>query len=127
MLINLAEVKWAPQFIVPTVAINRYHGCVVLRGNFDDELLQKELKALRINGTPTGYHTCWYIRKKGTTTWVRVGESSRREEDFRVRLHTSELSNGSYQVMGFMSVNVKTKEKEVVISSQSIADFVIKN
>jgi hypothetical protein len=127
MLVNLVAAKWGPKFIVPTIAINKYHGCVVLRENLDDELLKKELETLQISGTPTGYSNSWYIRKKGTNSWMKVGESSRREEDFRVRLDTAEIGNGSYQVLGFMSVKVKSAEKEVVVSSQSIADFEIKN
>ncbi len=127
MIVCLNDAHWGPQFIVPTISIRRYCGCVLLREKVDDELLKKELEKLEVNGYPAGYHNSWYIRKKGTLTWIKVGESSRREMDFSVRLDTTELGNGSYQVLGFMNVKVKTDTREVTISRQNIADLEIKN
>jgi len=112
---------------VPTIAIKKYYGCIVLRENYDDELLKKDFEALRISGYPIGVSNAWYIRKKGTQTWIKVGESSNRQLDFAVRFDSAELENGTYQILGFMSVKVKTEDKEIIVSRQSIADLEIKN
>jgi len=127
MVINLSAVRWGPQFLVPTIAIKKYYGCVVLRENYDDELLKKDLEDLRISGYPIGVSNAWFIRKKGTQTWIKVGESANRQLDFAVRFDSAELGNGQYQVLGFMSVKVKTENKEITVSRQNIADFEIKN
>ncbi|MEI8172816.1 MAG: hypothetical protein WCH07_04935 [Deltaproteobacteria bacterium] len=127
MVINLSAVSWGPQFLVPTIAIKKYYGCVVLRESYDDELLKKDFEALRISGYPIGVSNAWFIRKKGTQTWIKVGESSNRQLDFAVRFDSAELGNGQYQVLGFMSVKVKTENKEITVSRQNIADFEIKN
>jgi len=128
MLIRLADTSWGPQFFVPTISIKHYSGRVLLRESLDDELLKKELEAMNIEGRPIAFTNAWYIRKKGTQTWIKVGESTAREHDFGIRLDTTELENGSYQVLGFMSAKVRTDDvKEVVVSRQNIADFEIKN
>jgi hypothetical protein len=45
-----------------------------------------------------------------------------------MRLDTTELENGAYQVLGFMSAKVKTDDmKEIIVSRQNIADFEIRN
>ena len=127
MLIRLADTSWGPQFLVPTISIKHYSGRVLLRETLDDEMLRKELDAMRVSGQPFAYSNGWYIRKKGTQTWIKIGESWKWEQDFAVRLDTTTLGNGTYQVLGFMSVKIKTDEKEIIVSRQSIADFVIKN
>jgi len=127
MVINLSAVRWGPQFLVPTIAIKKYYGCVVLRETYDDELLKKDIEELRISGYPSGVSNAWYIRKKGSQTWIKVGESSKRQLDFAVRFDSTEFENGTYQILGFMSVKVKTEDKEIIVSRQSIADFEIKN
>ena len=60
----------------------------------------------------SAYSNGWYIRKKGTQTWTKVGQSTAREHDFGIRLETTDLENGSYQVLGFMSATVRTKERD---------------
>jgi hypothetical protein len=128
MIVNLSTVSWGPQFLVPTIAIKKYFGCIVLRESLDDELLQKELSALQISGYPAGVTNAWHIRKKGSQTWIKVGESSNRQMDFAVRFDSLELENGEYQVLGFMSVKVKTTEdREIIVSRQNIADLDIRN
>ena len=47
--------------------------------------------------------------------------------DFGVRLDTAEFENGKYQLMGFLSVTLRTDGGDFVVSRQSIADFDIKN
>jgi hypothetical protein len=128
MLIRLADTSWGPQFFVPTISIKHYSGRVLLRESLDDDLLKKELEAMNIEGRPVGFTNAWYIRKKGTQTWIKVGESAAREHDFGIRLDTTELENGAYQVLGFMSAKVRTDDmKEIIVSRQNIADFEIKN
>ncbi len=127
MLIRLADTSWGPQFFVPTISIKHYSGRVLLRETLDDDLLRKELEVIRVDGQPISYINAWYIRKKGTATWIKVGESTNREHDIGVRLDTTQFENGPYQVLGFMSVKVKEEEKEVIVSRQNIADFEIRN
>jgi hypothetical protein len=128
MLIRLADTSWGPQFFVPTISIKHYSGRVLLRESLDDEQLKKELEAMNIEGRPVGFTNAWYIRKKGTQTWIKVGESTAREHDFGIRLDTTELENGPYQILGFMSAKVRTDNmKEIIVSRQNIADFEIKN
>jgi len=128
MIINLNAVHWGPQLKVPTISIKKYCGHVVLREDLDDELLKSELESLRISGSPIGYSNAWFIRRKGTQTWIKVGESVNRYQDFGVRLDTTELRNGTYQILGFMSVKVEKRDKkEIIVSRQSIADFEVRN
>lgn len=127
MVVKLAEAKWGPQFIVPTVSLKTYCGCVMLRENLDDDLLKRELQSSSIAGQPVSYNNCWYIRKRGSRGWIKVGESNDRLFDFGIRLDTAVFPNGSYQVMGFMNVKVKTDGSDLIYSAQNIADFEISN
>jgi len=128
MLIRLADMSWGPQFFVPTITIKHYSGRVLLRETLDDEMLRKELQAMNIDGKPVGFSNGWYIRKKGTQSWIKIGESTVREHDFAIRLDTTELENGTYQVLGFMSARIRSADrKEIVVSRQNIADFEIRN
>jgi len=127
MIVNLAAVNWGPQFFVPTVAIKEYCGCVLFRANLNDDLLKKELSALNIDGNPVAYSIGWHIRKKGTLTWIKIGESFNKIMDFGVRLDTTEFEKGTYQILGFLSVTIRMEEKELMVSRQSIAEFEIKN
>jgi len=127
MVIQLAAVNWGPQFLVPSIVIKKYCGCIVLRETLDDELLRKELESLRIKGYPVGVTNAWYIRKKGTQTWIKVGESCNRHMDFAVRFDSQDFENGDYQILGFMSVRVKTDDGEKIVSRQSIAELEIRN
>jgi hypothetical protein len=127
MLINLVSKNWGPRFIVPTISIKKYGGCVLLRETLDEELLKKELDALGIEGYPRSVTNLWYIREKGVQTWLKVGESSRWEQDFAVRLNTREFKNGLYQILGFMNVLVKTDNGELTVARQNIAEFNLKN
>lgn len=127
MIVSLATTNWGPQFLVPTIVIKKYCGRVVLRETLDDDLLKKELEILSVSGHPIGYNNAWYIRKKGIQSWIKIGESTDRQRDFAVCCDTTDFKNGTYQVLGFMSVKVKTKSKEVIVSRQNIADFTVKN
>jgi len=127
MIVSLASINWGPQFFVPTIAIKKYCGSVLFRGNLNDDLLKKELESLHLDGRPTAYNIGWHIRKKGTQTWIKIGESFNRFMDFGVHLDTAEFEDGTYQILGFLSVTVQIEEKTLVVSRQSIADFEIKH
>jgi hypothetical protein len=127
MIVSLAAINWGPQFFVPTVAIKKYCGCVLFRGNLNEELLKKDLESMNLDGSPTAYNMGWYVRKKGTQTWIKIGESFNKVMDFGIRLDTAEFESGTYQLMGFLCITVRTEESEIVVSRQSITDFEIKN
>ncbi|HSN48448.1 MAG TPA: hypothetical protein VLR29_06770 [Flavobacterium sp.] len=127
MIVNLASASWGPQFLVPTIVINKYSGRVVLRETFDEDLLKRELDLMNVSGHPEGYNNAWYVRRKGIQTWTKIGESSDRQRDFAVCFDSTEFKNGKYQILGFMSIKVKATAKEVIVSRQNIADLEIRN
>ncbi|MFW6099004.1 MAG: hypothetical protein ACOC79_00745, partial [Thermodesulfobacteriota bacterium] len=69
----------------------------------------------------------WYYRKKGTGTWIKIGESEDRDENFPVKWDTSDLKNGSYEVLGLMHVFVRHHDVDQVIARQNIVDVTIDN
>jgi hypothetical protein len=69
----------------------------------------------------------WYFRKKGTGSWIKIGESDDMEENFPVSWDTSHLENGPYEVLGLMHVSVLDHEMEHVIARQSIVEVTIEN
>lgn len=99
--------NWGPQYIVPSEVLKSYSGAVVLRETLDEALLQKELETLSIPGPIMKINNPWYFRKKGATTWVKIGESSNRSENFPTRWDTTSLKSGKYEIMGLMHVFVK--------------------
>jgi hypothetical protein len=72
-------VNWGPHFIVPSKKLTNLSGKVVLRENYDEELLQKDLAELGFSGVPIKATNPWYYRKKNTETWIKIGESSDKE------------------------------------------------
>jgi hypothetical protein len=118
---------WGPHFIVPSKSLKDFSGAVRLREKFDEDLLRKELEALGISGAIINVTNPWYYRKKGTESWVKIGESDDRHENFPVRWDTSNLDNGKYEVLGLMHVIVKTGDVESVIARQSIVEVTVEN
>jgi hypothetical protein len=118
---------WGPNFIVPSEGFEKFSGSVLLRENMDDKLLRKELEALGLKGAIEKINNPWYYRKKGTESWIKIGESNDIDENFPVRWDTSQLENGQYEVLGFMHVYVKKKNDEKVISRQRIVDVTIEH
>jgi len=57
--------NWGPHYIVPTDVLQSHSGAVVLREEFDEELLRKELEALGIAGPITQITNPRYYREKG--------------------------------------------------------------
>jgi hypothetical protein len=118
---------WGPHFIMPTEALKTYSGSVLLRENLDEGLLQKELKEIGVSGPVVKITNPWYYRKKNTQTWIKIGESENREENFPVKWDTESLENGDYEVLGFMHVFVGKDAKERAVSRQGIVGVTVNN
>ena len=118
---------WGPHFIVPSDSIKQFSGTVLLRENLNRELLEKELESLGISGAVVRINNPWYFRKKGTGSWIMIGESDEADENFPVRWDTTGLQAGEYEVLGLMHVYVKKDNNEKTIARQSIVDVSVKN
>ena len=119
--------NWGPHYIVPTEAFESYSGVVMLREEFDEDLLQKELEELRISGHIDRVTNPWYYRKKDTDTWIKIGESGEIEKNFPVKWDTTKLENGQYEVMGLMHVYAKKGREEKGIARQNVVEVTVKN
>jgi hypothetical protein len=119
--------NWGPHYIVPTDVLKSYSGMVLLREEFDEDLLHKELQALGISGPIETITNPWYCRKKNTDTWVKIGESSNEQQNFPTRWDTTSLENGQYEVMGLMHVFAKKGTAEVAIARQNVVEITVKN
>ena len=118
---------WGPHYIVPSESLKSYSGIVRLREEFDEDLLRQELEALSISGPIVKITNPWYYRKKNTGTWIKIGESDDRSENFPVRWDTTNLENGQYEVLGLMHVFVKNGDAEKAIARQNIVEVTVKN
>jgi len=87
----------------------------------------KELDELGISGAVVKIANPWYVRKKGSGSWIKIGESEDMEESFPVRWDTTALENGSYEILGLMHVSILDHETEHTIARQSIVDVTIDN
>lgn len=121
------EFDWGPHFIVPSESLSRFSGVVRLRESLDEDLLHKELEELGIPGAVVNIVNPWYFRKKGSGTWIKIGESDDMEENFPVTWDTSHLKNGSYEVLGLMHVTVVTHDMEHTIARQNIVEVTVAN
>jgi hypothetical protein len=121
------SINWGPYFIVPSEMAKQFSGIVALRENFDESLLRKELEALGCRGAILKVTNPWYYRKKHSDTWIKIGESEDRDENFAVKWNTSELENGAYEVLGLMHVFVKEGKAEAVIARQNMVEVTVKN
>jgi hypothetical protein len=119
--------NWGPHYIVPTDVLKSYSGAVVLREEFDEDLLHKEMQALDVSGPITTITNPWYYRKKNTDTWIKIGESNDEQQNFPTRWDTTTLGNGQYEVMGLMHVFAKKGNAEVAIARQNVVEITIKN
>jgi len=119
--------NWGPHYIVPTAVLKSYSGAVVLREEFDEELLRKEMEALGVAGPIAKITNPWYYRKKGAETWVKIGESADEHQNFQTRWDTAGLKNGQYEVMGLMHVFAKKKGAEIAIARQNIVEVNVHN
>ena len=118
---------WGPYYIVPSEVLKTYSGNVRLREKLDEELLMKELNALGLPQQVASIVNPWYCRKKDTRTWIKIGESRDKSENFPVSWDTTKLENGQYEVLGLMHVIVKGGEKETTIARQNVVEVTVEN
>lgn len=119
--------NWGPHYIVPSEVIEKYSGAVQLRENLDENLLRKELEELNLTGPVVSVINPWYYRKKNSSTWIKIGESSDKQQNFPVRWDTEDLENGQYEILGLMHVFVKTNGKGKAIARQNIVEVNVEN
>jgi len=121
------EYNWGPHFIVPSEALKDYSGVVKLREELDEDLLNKELEELGITGNIVRITNPWYYRRKSAQTWIKIGESADKRENFPVTWNTNGLDDGKYEVLGLMHVFVKQDNVEHGIARQSVVEINVKN
>ncbi len=119
--------NWGPHYIVPTGVLKKYSGVVLLREEFDEHVLHKELQGLGILGPITRVSNPWYYRRKGKDTWIKIGESGEIEKNFPVKWDTTGLENGQYEVMGLMHVFLRKGRAEKGIARQNIVEVSVEN
>ena len=98
-----------------------------LRENLDEDLMRKELEALGLPGIVVNITNPWYCREKGAETWIKIGESDDKHENFPIRWDTTSLRNGRYEIMGLMHVFVKKDNVEGAMARESIVEVVVEN
>jgi hypothetical protein len=119
--------NWGPYYIVPSDVLKSYSGAVVLRETLDEELLQKDLEMLGISGSIIKISNPWYYRKKGMTTWAKIGESDDKRNNFPTRWDTGNLKNGEYEIMGLMHVFIKRNGTEIAIARDNVVEIAVEN
>jgi hypothetical protein len=119
--------NWGPHYIVPSEVLKKYSGSVLLREELDEELLNKELEELGLKGPIVRIANPWYYRPKNTDTWIKLGESRDRQENFPVRWDTTSLENGQYEVMGLMHVFVRKDDGETAIARENVVEVTVEN
>ncbi len=119
--------NWGPHYIVPTAALKTYSGPVKLRETYDEDLLHKELEQCGFQGPILRVTNPWYYRKKNADTWIKIGESDDKVENFAVRWDTIHLENGQYEILGLMHVFVKKDNKVEGIARQNIVEVTVEN
>ncbi len=119
--------NWGPLYIVPSDVFKSYSGAVVLREELNEELLHKELEDLGLPGSISRVTNPWYYREKNVDTWIKIGESDDRYENFPVRWDTTNLENGQYEVMGLMHIFVKKGDEERTIARGNIVEVTVEN
>jgi hypothetical protein len=119
--------NWGPHYIVPSGVTKSYSGAIRLREEFDEDLLRQELKELGLPGAIERVTNPWYYRRKNTDTWILIGESEDREENFPIRWDTTNLENGKYEIMGLMHVFVKKDGEAKAIARENVVEVTVKN
>ena len=119
--------NWGPLFIVPTGTSQKYSGPIRLRETLDEELMGQELAELGLPQKVVRVTNPWYYRRKGTETWVKVGESDDEKQNFAVTWDTTKLQNGQYEILGLMHVFVKEGGREAAIARQGITPVAVEN
>lgn len=121
--------NWGPHYIVPSEALKSYSGGVLLREEYDRDLLTKELDELGLKGRVIDVNNPWYFRKKNSETWIQIGESRNADDNFAVRWDTTGLENGQYEIMGLMHVFTRDPEgrKTKTIARENIVEVTVEN
>ena len=119
--------NWGPHYIVPSEVLKKYFGSVLLREEFDTDLVSRELEELGFTGPIVRVTNPWYYRKKNTDTWIKVGESDNISENFPVRWDTTKLGNGQYEILGLMHVFVKKGAEERAIARENVVEIAVEN
>ena len=119
--------NWGPHYIVPSEALAVYAGIVQLREQLDEELLKKELEELGFGGVIERITNPWYYRKKDTETWIKIGESDDKAQNFPVTWDTSHIENGQYEVLGLMHVLTRKESEMHTIARQNVVEITVKN
>jgi hypothetical protein len=119
--------NWGPHYIVPSEVLKKYFGSVLLREEFDTDLVSRELEELGLTGPIVRVTNPWYYRKKNTDTWIKVGESANISENFPVRWDTTKLGNGQYEILGLMHVFVKKGAEERAIARENVVEVTVEN
>lgn len=119
--------NWGPHYIVPTESIKTYSGNVQLRETLDGELLEKNLEALGLPPKVAKIVNPWYFRKKGDTTWIKIGESDDRGRNFAVSWDTTKLENGQYEVLGLMHAVAHRGDEESIIARENTIEITVEN
>jgi hypothetical protein len=104
-----------------------YSGAVQLREEYSEELLNKELEDLKLTGPVTKVVNPWYFRKKNTETWIKIGESSDKGQNFPVRWDTTGLENGTYEILGLMHVFVRQNGEEIAVARENVVEVTVQN
>ena len=119
--------NWGPHYIVPSDILKSYSGRVVLREDFDEDMLNKELTELGFAGPMVRISNPWYYRKKGAGAWIKIGESDDIRGNFSVGWDTVGLENGIYEVLGLMHVYVRKGGEEKAIARQNVVEVNVEN
>ena len=105
---------WGPHYIVPSKSLLNYSGCVLLREEFDEELLHKQIDERGLSGNIVRISNSWFYRKKNSEIWIKIGESNDIRRNFSVRWDTTYLENGQYEVIGFMQAFVDSVKLDLI-------------
>ncbi len=119
--------NWGPHYVVPSQVLKSYSGAVRLREELDEDVLRQDLEELGLTGPIVRVSNPWYYRKKNADTWIKIGESEDRGENFPVRWDTTNLENGQYEILGFMHVFVRMGGEAKAIARQNIAEVSVEN
>lgn len=119
--------NWGPHYIVPSDVIKSYSGAIQLREELQEDLLEKELTELGLNGPVIRIVNPWYYRKKNTETWIKIGESEDKAQNFPIRWDTSGLENGQYEILGLMHAFVKQNGGEIAIARENVVEVTVEN
>ena len=119
--------NWGPRYLVPSEVMKVYSGAVQLREELDEDLLRKELEEMNMSGPVVRIVNPWYFRKKDTATWIKIGESADKAQNFPVRWDTTSLENGQYEVLGLMHVFVRKNGGETAIARENVVTVTVNN